>query len=97
MSALGQKQTFRPRIAMSALPPEADMCVANTDVRFVPIADIRKTNGANRKTALRQSLRNQIGVLIRPQQPSASCASRADLVRRGRRRRGEERPGAELL
>ena len=26
---------------MSALPPIADMCGANRDVRFVPIADIR--------------------------------------------------------
>ena len=27
-------------IAMSALPPKADMCSATRDVRFVPIADI---------------------------------------------------------
>ena len=27
-------------IAMSALPPKADMCSANRDVRFGPIADI---------------------------------------------------------
>ena len=26
---------------MSALPPKADMCTANIDVCFVPIADIR--------------------------------------------------------
>ena len=26
MSALGQKQTFAPQKAMSALPPKADMC-----------------------------------------------------------------------
>ena len=29
---------------MSALPPKADMCGANTDVRFGPIADIRWAN-----------------------------------------------------
>ena len=28
MSALGQKQTFAPQKAMSALPPKADMCSA---------------------------------------------------------------------
>ena len=40
MSALGQKQTFAPQQAMSALPPKADMCSALGDVRLVPIADI---------------------------------------------------------
>jgi hypothetical protein len=40
MSAWGQKQTFRSAIAMSALPPKADMCGATTDVRFGPKADI---------------------------------------------------------
>jgi len=40
MSALGQKQTFRSPIAMSALPPKADMCDATSDVRFGPIAGI---------------------------------------------------------
>jgi hypothetical protein len=33
MSALGQKQTFAPQKAMSALPPIADMCGAKSDVR----------------------------------------------------------------
>ena len=42
MSALGQRQTFAVHYAMSALPPKADMCGATSDVRFVPIADIRK-------------------------------------------------------
>jgi hypothetical protein len=41
MSALGYKQTFRTAIAMSALPPKADMCSATRDVRFGPKADIR--------------------------------------------------------
>ena len=40
MSALGQKQTFAPQKAMSALPPKADMCSATRHVRFVPKADI---------------------------------------------------------
>ena len=40
MSALGQKQTCAAQKAMSALPPNADMCSATRYVRFVPIADI---------------------------------------------------------
>jgi hypothetical protein len=40
MSALGQKQTFGPFIAMSALPPIADIPERRLDVRFVPKADI---------------------------------------------------------
>jgi hypothetical protein len=38
MSALGQKQTFGPFIAMFALPPKADIGV--TDVRFGSKVDI---------------------------------------------------------
>jgi len=33
MSALGQKQTFALQNGMSALPPKADMCGANRNVR----------------------------------------------------------------
>jgi hypothetical protein len=40
MSALGQKQTCALQLAMSALPPKADMCGAARDVRFGPKADI---------------------------------------------------------
>jgi hypothetical protein len=36
----GHKRTFWPSIAMSALPPKADMCGAQAYVRFGPIADI---------------------------------------------------------
>ena len=36
----GSKLTCRHLIAMSALPPKADMCSATRNVRFVPIADI---------------------------------------------------------
>ena len=36
MSALGQKQTSRPKISMSALPPKADIGSTCQDVRFVP-------------------------------------------------------------
>jgi hypothetical protein len=37
---LGQKQTFSRSVAMSALPPKADIAECEYDVRFVPIADI---------------------------------------------------------
>jgi hypothetical protein len=40
MSALGQKQTFAPQKAMSALPLIVDMCGALGHVCFGPIADI---------------------------------------------------------
>ena len=42
MSALGQKQTFALQNVVSALPPKADMCSAQGDVRLVPIADITR-------------------------------------------------------
>jgi len=37
MSALGQKQTRRNQMAMSALPPIADMAELEERVRFGPI------------------------------------------------------------
>jgi hypothetical protein len=40
MSAMGQKQTSRPEISMSALPPKADIAGRQLNVRFVPEADI---------------------------------------------------------
>jgi hypothetical protein len=46
MSALGHKQTFAVQNGMSALPPTADICSAQTHVRFVPKADINDTPGA---------------------------------------------------
>jgi hypothetical protein len=42
MSDLGQKQTCRSDLAMSALPPKADIGSTYQDVRFVPISDIRE-------------------------------------------------------
>jgi hypothetical protein len=38
---IGQKQTFAVQNVMSTLPPIADICGAQADVRFVPIADNR--------------------------------------------------------
>jgi hypothetical protein len=40
MSALGQKQTLRSEIAMSAIPPKADIAEQRRHVRLVPKADI---------------------------------------------------------
>jgi hypothetical protein len=40
MSHLGQKQTLRRPITMSALPPKADIAERPVDVCFVPKADI---------------------------------------------------------
>jgi hypothetical protein len=40
MSPLGQKQTFAPRNAMSAIPPKVDIGQYDRDVRLVPNADI---------------------------------------------------------
>ena len=42
MSALGQKQTRRAEIAMSAVPPEADIPSDSRDVCFVPDSDIER-------------------------------------------------------
>jgi hypothetical protein len=40
MSAMGQKQTSSRPVAMSALPPKADIVHHCGNVRFVPEADI---------------------------------------------------------
>ncbi|MGB8741815.1 MAG: hypothetical protein WCD52_16710, partial [Xanthobacteraceae bacterium] len=42
MSAMGQKRTWLDQIAMSALPPKADIAGQQFDVRLVPKADIRR-------------------------------------------------------
>ena len=39
MSALGHKRTFGNVLAMSALPPKADIGTEPRDVRFVPCVD----------------------------------------------------------
>ena len=44
MSALGHSRTFAVQKGMSASPPEADMCGATRDVRYVPIADIGRSH-----------------------------------------------------
>jgi hypothetical protein len=48
----GQKQTFAMQNSMSALPPIADMCSAQADVRFVPIADILRNKPLKQKDRL---------------------------------------------
>src|SRR5262249_1047620 len=49
MSALGHKRTFRPPIALSALPPKADICSAPAHVRFGPKADIASFTQLSRR------------------------------------------------
>src|SRR5262245_36794095 len=55
MSALGQKQTYAAHKLMSALPPiataKADMCGANTNVCFGPIADMQPIQSPRRRSA----------------------------------------------
>ena len=55
MSALGQKQTLRCPIAMSALTPKAVTLCAERDVRFVPIADIQACRERKKKSAPTQT------------------------------------------
>jgi hypothetical protein len=61
MSALGQKQTFWPFIAMSALPPKADIGSTFQDVRFVPKADIATFHGAPWKVMIKQPIGTWLG------------------------------------
>jgi hypothetical protein len=58
MSALLSIATAKadfPQKAMSALPPKADMCSAQADVRFVPIADMGPVS--NEPVCVRRILR----------------------------------------
>ena len=65
-------------IAMSALPPIADMCGATRDVRFVPIADIHRARVKKETASITSFIRRQ---------PSVSFATPVDPMRRGRWRR----------
>ena len=49
MTGLGQKRTFGPSVAMSALPPKADIVRHGGNVRFVPKADVVRCSGNGRK------------------------------------------------
>src|SRR5437660_12568883 len=52
MSALGHKRTCRAEIAMSALPPKADIRPGDQDVCFGPDSDIRRIIRSLRRRAL---------------------------------------------
>ena len=54
MSALGQKQTSALQNVMSALPPKADICSAQADVRLVPKADIARFIRSTRRDEQRR-------------------------------------------
>jgi hypothetical protein len=62
MSALGQKQTFGPFTATSALPPKADIAKRDSDVRFVPKADIPRCS-EDRRYSITSSARRLVRVL----------------------------------
>jgi hypothetical protein len=47
MFVVARKEAFRPPVAMSALPPKADMCDAARDVRFGPKADTAALTGCD--------------------------------------------------
>jgi hypothetical protein len=49
MSALGQKQTSRFEVVMSALPPKADITERDQNVRFMPGANIAILAGLSPK------------------------------------------------
>jgi hypothetical protein len=55
MSALGHKQTFGPRKAMSALPPKADINYRERDIGLVPFCSVdnlaRNTEGAHERSS----------------------------------------------
>jgi hypothetical protein len=71
MSALGQKQTWRDQIAMSALPLKADIDRWHREVCFVPISDINATQ--LKRSAARQNpskgLTNTVGIGGHPLRP----------------------------
>jgi hypothetical protein len=64
MSALGHKQTFAAQKGMSALPPKADMCGANKNVRYWAKADILNASLMGYPCGARRS-RNLLDFLVR--------------------------------
>ena len=66
MSALGQKQTCAAHKVMSALPSKADMCSAQTHVRFVPEADIahRYSITSSARRTVKPSEPSQLGLIV---------------------------------
>jgi hypothetical protein len=64
ISALRQKQTWRQALAMSALPPKADIGWRRLDVCFVPIADIGH-QGTMRLAVIFERLCRTAAMLIR--------------------------------
>ena len=80
---------------MSALPPKADMCGAQGDVRFVPIADIVSDTAQQKTPALSpegfQPQINFLGDLLplpAPYQEAQQCATACKQWERSRQWRG---------
>ena len=51
------------RSYLSALPPKADMCSATRNVRFVPIADIRKLRAQKERPVCTENLNPDVMVM----------------------------------
>jgi hypothetical protein len=66
MSALGQKQTSRPEISMSALLPKADIGGVSSDVRFVPKAEFKSVHQLAYLHALPELRAPQLQSPLRP-------------------------------
>ena len=64
MSALGQKQTLAAHQPMSALPPKADLCGANRNVRLGPIADIIRAGVFSLGTKITKSFAITIAAIV---------------------------------
>ena len=64
MSALGQKQTLGHLRLMSALPPKADITAAQTNVRFVPKADVSNRSKAARYSITSSARMSSVGGMV---------------------------------
>src|SRR5690242_10919814 len=74
VSGMGHQRTFSRSMAMSALPPKADIGLRELDVRFVPIADI----GCRQLTWLRTLLQlghSQVAPVARRRHASSHIAA----------------------
>src|SRR5215831_3869288 len=76
MSALGQKQTFAPQKGHVALPPKADMCGANTHVRFGPKADIGRLHSIISSAVVSNASGRVLGPIARTPPLGLSCCRR---------------------
>src|SRR5215471_17224245 len=60
----GQEQTFAVQNVMSALPPKADSCSAQANVRFGPKADIPRALARALCVSSQLTTRRELGALL---------------------------------